>query len=302
MSALVVLGNVNVDLILGVLRAWPEPGTETVLSQAAWRVGGNAGNAAVALGALSADASIISTVGNDLPGHWLREQLQGLPVTWITVPEPTSITVAFSHPDGERSFVTHLGHLKSLCWEQLHPHLPTARMALLAGAFLTPTLRQNYPELLQNLAARGVQTALDAGWPDDGFTPAIRAEVASWLPYVHLLLVNEAEASGLTCETHPEDAARQLAQHMSPGGTVVVKQGRQGALALQNGTLVQVRAPEVQVVDTVGAGDTFNAAYLHALLQGYDQNLSLTFGVQVASHAVSSEQRHVLPAALLSPS
>ncbi|WP_371827250.1 carbohydrate kinase family protein [Deinococcus sp. QL22] len=89
---------------------------------------------------------------------------------------------------------------------------------------------------------------------------------------------------------------------MPLGSTVVVTQGEQGALALQNGTLLQVPAPEVLVVDPVGAGDTFNAAYLDAVLQGHNQRLSLTFGVQgAASHAVFSERRHVLPVALRNP-
>lgn len=301
MSGLVVLGNVNVDLILGPLRSWPEPGTETLLPQAVWRVGGNAGNAAVTLGALGTDACIISTVGQDLPGRWLQENLRGLPVTWVSVPDQTSITLAFTHPDGERSFVTHLGHLNSLCWDDLMPHLPASRLVLLAGAFLTPRLRQNYPSILEDLTRRGVQVALDMGWPDGGFTPAVRLEVAGWLPLVHHLLVNEVEASGLTCERDPEIAALRLAGQLAPGGTAVVKLGRQGALAVQHGAVVRAQAPEVQVVDTVGAGDTFNAAYLHALMQGRSLPSSVTYGVQVASHAVSSEVRHVLPAALLVP-
>lgn len=72
---LTLLGNVNVDLILGPLDGWPARGTEALVADLQWRVGGNAGNAAAACAALGTDCAVISTVGDDLAGAWLREQL-----------------------------------------------------------------------------------------------------------------------------------------------------------------------------------------------------------------------------------
>ena len=65
--------NVNVDLIMGPLGAWPQPGTENILAESALRVGGSAGNAALAFQALGVPFRLACNVGEDVFGHWLRE-------------------------------------------------------------------------------------------------------------------------------------------------------------------------------------------------------------------------------------
>ncbi len=68
-----VIGNVNVDLIMGPLGAWPQPGTENILAESALRVGGSAGNAALAFQALGVPFRLACNVGDDVFGRWLRE-------------------------------------------------------------------------------------------------------------------------------------------------------------------------------------------------------------------------------------
>ncbi|GGL99364.1 carbohydrate kinase family protein [Deinococcus aerophilus] len=291
---LVILGNINVDLIVGPLGEWPQRGTEVLVEELQWRVGGNAGNAAVACAALGTDHAVISTVGNDLAGEWLRRQLPAGPLTWISHPGPTSVTVAVSHPDGERTFLTQLGHLADLRWEVLRPHLPGSHFVLLAGAFLTPELRRQYPELLTHFERAGTQVALDMGWPDGGYTPQLRREVLSWLPRTQHLLINDLEALALADETEVRRAADALAAHLPPEGTLVVKCGASGVVLHHRGRVTVHAAPAVQVSDTVGAGDIWNAAYLHALSRQQGTEAAAGFAVQVASLAVSTQPRRYL--------
>ncbi|MFT2720283.1 carbohydrate kinase family protein [Deinococcus sp. A31D244] len=288
---LVILGNVNVDLIMGPLAQWPAEGEEVLVPELRWRVGGNAGNAALACHALGTDALTITSVGDDLAGTWLRTQLTGHAVHWLGSATPTSVTAAFSHPGSDRSFVTYLGHLQHLSWPDLAPHLPPARAALLAGAFLTPRLRQDYPALLARLNTQGTAAALDFGWPDGGFTPDIRAEILGWLPGVQHLLINELEAAHLTGAATPQAAAQHLAAHLHPHGTVVIKCGARGVVAHHAGREYATPAPTVQVIDSVGAGDTWNAVYLHGVLRGATLDEALQDAVQVASRAISTEPR-----------
>lgn len=296
---LLILGNINVDLILGPLSDWPQEGTERLVEGLEWRVGGNAGNAALACAALGTSFKAISTVGEDLAGQWLRSQFEGSPfraaqVQWLDTTEPTSITVAAAHPNGERTFLTHLGHLKTLSWATLQPHAPHSQIALLAGAFLTPTLRDEYPQILAYLQGQGTQVALDFGWPDEGFIPAIRQEVGGWLPQVQHLLINDLEAQHLTGLNRSEEALTALAAQLHPQGTVVIKRGAGGVLAQRGGQRYIQAAPAVTVLDSVGAGDTWNAAYLHALLRGDPLKDALHYAVQVASTAISTSPRQYL--------
>lgn len=291
---LVILGNINVDLILGPLDGWPGRGTEVLVEGLQWRVGGNAGNAAAACTALGTDHAVISTAGDDLAGKWLQEQLPAEQVTWLPCGGPTSVTVAVTHSDGERTFITQLGHLATLEWADLRPHVPASRFALLAGAFLTPVLRREYPEVLTYFGQNGTLVALDMGWPDGGYTPELRQEVERWLPQIHHLLINDLEALALTGETDLRCAVECLASHLHPDGTLVIKRGADGVL-LHHGRQVSLHAaPAIQVSDTVGAGDIWNAAYLHALIRAEGTEAAAEFAVQVASTAVSTNPRRYL--------
>lgn len=138
------------------------------------------------------------------------------------------MTVAVSHSDGERTFLTQLGHLATLEWAQLRLHVPPSRRVLLAGAFLTPALRREYPEMLTHFEQTGTQVALDMGWPDGGYTPELRREVLGWLPQAHHLLINDLEAQALTGESDLQRAAGCLTAHLHPEGTLVIKCGAEG--------------------------------------------------------------------------
>ena len=288
---LLILGNVNVDLILGPLDEWPQEGTERLVNQMQWRVGGNAGNAALACAALNTDFLTVSPVGDDLPGRWIKEQIPLDMTHWLPSEEPTSVSVAVTHPNGERTFITHLGHLNTLHWTDLKPHLPHCRAVLLAGAFLTPALRAEYPEVLRHFQAQGSQVAVDFGWPDGGFTPEVQGEVRGWLPLVHHLLINELEAQHLSGQASTTEALRTLAAQLHPQGTVVIKCGSAGVVAQYQGKQYAQSAPTVTVLDSVGAGDTWNAAYLHALLTGQEIENALAYAVNVASTAISTQPR-----------
>jgi sugar/nucleoside kinase (ribokinase family) len=113
--------------------------------------------------------------------------------------------------------------------------------------------------------------------------------VAETLQAVDIFLPNLCEAERLTGLDGAEAAARRLAQ-LTP--RVVMKLGEQGALAAQGETLLHVPGIRVEVVDTTGAGDSFNAGYLYSALQGHDLETSLKYanlvgGASVTGHGVS---------------
>ncbi|HEY4191306.1 MAG TPA: PfkB family carbohydrate kinase [Mesorhizobium sp.] len=296
MRPLAVIGNVNVDLILGPAAPWPKAGTEIIVDHDELRVGGQAGNSALVWQALGVDFSIAANVGSDQFGRWLREEFGRRAEKWTVSPEGTTLSVGITHPDGERTFFTTRGHLPRLDLAGVLSVLDGPQLAggwaLLCGSFLTNDLTRDYTAFFDWADSHGIAVALDTGWPMDGWTQANRDAVKAWLSRCALALFNEIETTTLAGLDDPVEAAKKLQAGMKKDAVAVVKRGPQGALAIgAYGAAVQVDAPAVDVVDTIGAGDVFNAAFLAALVRGEALAACLTAGTQVASRAISTRPR-----------
>ena len=146
------------------------------------RPGGSAGNVALAVSYLGGASLLLSAVGNDEPGTWLRGQFRPLGASLAVCDAPTTLTVGLIHSCGERSFFTTRGHLEAFTYELLRPRIATAphlhSIVLLSGVFLTPALRASYPALIRELRQLGYQVALDTNWPPQDWSADLRAEVA----------------------------------------------------------------------------------------------------------------------------
>jgi sugar/nucleoside kinase (ribokinase family) len=293
-----VVGNVNVDLMLGPQQPWPTPGTEVLLPYTDLRPGGGAGNAALALQALGADFELIGSSGDDAFGAWLTEEFAGVAGSWVKAARSTALTVGITHPNGERTFFSHLGHLEDLGLDQVMRglgNIASGDALLLMGAFLTPRLRPHYVQLMAWARERGARIALDPGWPPEGWA-VCRSEANIWLETCDHLLINELEALSWSDCADLEAAVSALQRCMSPGGLVIVKRGSDGALWYDGEQRQQCEAPRITVVDTVGAGDTFDAAYLQNWVSGHPLEDCVRFGIRTASLAVSTMPRRYVEA------
>lgn len=296
MRPLAVIGNVNVDLIVGPVAPWPKAGTETVVDHDDLRVGGQAGNTALAWQALGIDFEIAANLGDDQFGRWLREAFGRRAQNWPVCPEGTTLSVGMTHPDGERTFFTTRGHLPRFSLADVLAVLDGNRLsggyALLCGSFLTDDLTRDYDAFFDWAEAHRIAVALDTGWPIDGWTEANCAAARNWLSRCELALFNEVETTTLAGLASPAEAARKIRDGMRNGATVVVKRGPDGAIAIgADGKFIEVPAPRVTVVDTIGAGDVFNAAFLAALVQERSLEDCLSAAIQVASRAISTLPR-----------
>lgn len=289
-----VIGNLNVDLVMGPQEPWPTPGTEVLLPMSDLRVGGAAGNAALALREIETPYRLVANRGNDILGRWLADAFPDQSEVPVS-DAPTTVSVGITHPNGERTFFTSAGHLNRFdlaCVEaQLPPAAEQGAIALVVGSFVTPMLLRDYPSLIASLRRRRFMVALDTGWPDGGWTEDVCSQVRSWLPACGQLLINEAEAQGLAGRTDTRAAAEAILAWMAPEAVLVVKRGPSGAIGFCGSAQVEVPAPAVTVVDTIGAGDAFNAGYLSALVRGRAPGEAVAAGVDLASLAVSTLPR-----------
>jgi sugar/nucleoside kinase (ribokinase family) len=168
-------------------------------------------------------------------------------------------------------------------------------IALVVGGFLTDRLTADYDGLFDLLAKHRIEMALDTGWPITGWNAKIRAQCLSWLSHCHHLLMNEVELLSLLEAASIEEAMAAAARQMPKDGRVIAKRGPLGASGLSGGRLAHKPAPRVTAVDTIGAGDVFNAGYLAAVARGGSFEDSIATGVAVASRAISTHPREYGP-------
>ena len=131
-----------------------------------------------------------------------------------------------------------------------------------ASYFLQTRLRPNVCGLFQRAHRLGLTTSLDTNWdPEEAWRG-----VDNVLPFCDVFLPNAAEARAIAHTNDLEEAARLLG---SATTVVPVKLGEDGGLVYQDGEIERINAFPVQVVDTVGAGDSFDAGFMYGYLNGW---------------------------------
>lgn len=297
---LLIIGDIGVDLVLGPVSEWPRPGTEALMECSELRAGGSAGNAALAVSYLGGLSQLLSAVGDDAAGRWLGAQFHSLGASLEVCEAATTLSVGLIHSCGERTFLTTRGHLETLSYESVRARLAPARhpnsIALLSGVFLTPALRACYSRLIGDLGALGYQVALDTNWPPQDWSVAVRAEVAAWISGCDHVLLNELEVRSLADTADLARAIERIIPMLKPGATLVAKTGARGARGAQDGRRCECAAPQATIFDTIGAGDSFNAGYLLARLDGAELEQALTAGCRAAAAIISRFPRRSINA------
>jgi sugar/nucleoside kinase (ribokinase family) len=295
MRPLAIVGNVNVDIIVGDCSPVLKPGTESMVAHGDVRPAGCVGNTALAWMAMKVPFQAAANTGNDMLGDWLRSVFAAHSARWPRESCATTFSVGIAHPDSERTFLTTPGHLTRFSFAQVEAALDLKALrggiALVVGSFLTERLAAEYGRLFDLLAAHDVQIALDTGWPVTGWTSDVRKQCLAWAARCDHLLLNEVELMSMFGETRLDAAMKAAARSLPQGGSVIAKRGPNGASGLKNGDLVHAPAPSVPVLDTAGAGDIFNAGYLARMAQGASLPEALEAGVAAASRAISTNPR-----------
>jgi sugar/nucleoside kinase (ribokinase family) len=265
---LLVVGDANPDVIIGPLRAPLAFGQREQLVEAgALTLGGSAAIMACGAARLGLSVAFAGRVGDDDAGRFVRDALaaRGVDVGALRLdPDlPTPLTVVVTRGD-DRAIVTAPGTLAVTSGAELPESLlAAARHVHAASYFLMPRLARALPGLFRAARALGATTSLDTN--DD---PAGRwdpAGLAAVLSETDILLPNAHEARQIARAGSPEAAAAALAAR---GPLVAVKNGADGALCHDGRTLMTTRGVSMTPADTVGAGDSFDAGFVAAVLAG----------------------------------
>jgi sugar/nucleoside kinase (ribokinase family) len=273
---ILVAGEINPDLILSGLDLEPRFGQhETLVDSADLTIGSSCAIFACGAARLGLRVAIIGIVGKDLFGDFMLVEMQRRAVdTSPVIVDPscsTGLSVILNRGQ-DRAILTHMGSIDALQASHVTDDLlKTSRHLHVASYFLQTALQPGLPGLFRRARSLGLTTSLDTNWdPAEKWTG-----VQSLLDLTDLFLPNAAEAQALTGMPDAGAAALSLAQH---AGSVAVKQGAQGALAARGNFLVQVDAIPARVVDTVGAGDSFDAGFLYGFLDNWPIERCLILG------------------------
>ncbi len=286
-----LIGNVNLDIVLGAVTPWPTPGTERIVERREARVGGAAGVAAMALQALGTPFRLHARIGDDAFGDVVRHEMGPAGRQLERVHAHTGTSVGVTHPHGERTFFTELGHLAELDLAGVAAELERSEpgWALVCGYFLLPALRHGGGrDLMRRTREAGHRLLFDGGWPSEGFDGLVREELDALLPFVDVVLPNEAEALAWAATDSLPEAIRHLER---AGGRAVVKRGAAGASWMEQGRVRNAPAPDLAVADTVGCGDAFNAALLVVVRGGGSWPEAVARAVRYASRVAASAPR-----------
>jgi sugar/nucleoside kinase (ribokinase family) len=264
---LLVVGDCNPDLVLAGRDLRPRFGQgETWVEQAELVVGGTSSITACGAARLGLRTAMAAVVGDDLFGRFMLDQLaaRGVDTSPVAVDRrrPTGLSAVLTEP-GDRATMTFQGTIGAVQAEMVSDDLLARARHVHTGGWFLQGAAPVLAGILRRARAAGATTSLDPGADPDG---AWDGGLRELLPDLDQFLPNEAEALALTGAPDVERAAGQLA---ALGPAVAVKCGRRGVLAVAGGELAWAPALEVQVVDTIGAGDSTDAGWLAGRLLGW---------------------------------
>jgi len=263
-----IAGELNLDLILYGLPAEMQLERELLADGFSATLGSSSAIVAHNASMLGACVAFITKVGMDDFGRIALERLQtsGVDISRATKSKSTATGVTILLPHGDRRHIlTYPGTIGELTVADLDfDFLTQARHFHLSSLYLQRGLHAGLPDLLSRLKKAGLTISLDTNDDPEDLWGSPLAEV---LPYVDVFLPNEDEICRMTNQSGLDDAIKSLAAKVP---TIVVKRGRRGARVWEQGRSVDVNPVTVTPVDTIGAGDSFDAGFLFAYLRSRD--------------------------------
>lgn len=283
MKPLLVVGDLNADLILTGLSGHPRYGREVLVNGCSMTLGGSGAIFACGAARLGRRVKFVGKIGEDTTGDFVLKLLRdrGVDVSGVKrdAKTGTGIAVAFTET-GDRALVSYLGTVATTTMRELSiGNLKKYGHLHLTSPFLQLGMRGEFAPLLMKAKRAGLTTSMDPGWD-----PRERWDLEAIYPWLDVLLVNEVEAKALTKVGRPAEAAKKLAEKVL---LAVVKNGARGAFASTKSGHWKAGSYEVDSIDTTGAGDTFDAAFIDGWLQGHRVHEVLAYAC--AAGAISTE-------------
>ena len=231
------------------------------------------------LSSLGSKVSFLGKIGKDGFASTVLNSLQLKNVDTSAIIQSDSLNTGATivlNFDQDRAMVTYPGAMEDLKLEDIDfENIATARHLHFSSVFLQPGIRYDLPILFKKAKSFGLTTSLDPQWD-----PAEKWEInlQELLPQLDVFMPNMAEFQLLTSTKSLEKGIAKIKQ-FAPNLTVIVKDGANGAFGW-NG-VEWIHQPAVlndNPVDCIGAGDSFNAGFIHKFTKGSSLKQCLEYG------------------------
>jgi sugar/nucleoside kinase (ribokinase family) len=293
-----VVGPLNIDIIIKgnapvnieELNRWSGPSDIHILTA------GAAGYIAQNLNRLGNEIHLVSSIGDDSFGKMILDILtkSGINTKYIVVEQGKECAIAifillFGNDKRPLTFrlPTHSGWPKKFD-KRVEDHLLDTELLHSAGYFHFPDLwNDNFVALLKKAKSRGLTVSIDPQFPLSSLEPPWIKVLKPLIPYIDILMVDQQETLSIMAKNSIEEAAKAL---LEEGFKIIaIKLGDKGVLVKDASIMKYVHAiTPKRFVDTIGAGDAFDAGFLHAILEGKDLENSAKAGILTATNSIQN--------------
>ena len=266
---IIALGELNVDLLLNKIGGFPEVGKEIFAKEMTLTLGSSTAIFAANAASLGAKVSFLGMVGNDDFGAFVRTSLEKRGVDTSNLIEvstaATGLTAILNY-DQDRANVTYPGAMSIMGVKDIRPEvIAQAKHVHISSIFLQETLHKDIYEIVKLVKDNGATLSMDMQFdPEEKWD----FDYKKILPLVDIFMPNIQELTAVTGKKTLEEAVAEVRPYInvlvvkmgSKGSTVVTKEGEKFLPAMLNSN----------VVDAIGAGDSFNSGFITAFVQGKD--------------------------------
>ncbi len=275
---ILAIGELNVDLILNRIDGEPEVGKEKFAGDMILTLGSSTAIFAANAAALGAKVGFVGMIGRDNFGELIKDSLEAKGVDTSMLIETDSLssgaTIVLNYGE-DRAMITYQGAMAAMSFDDIDKAVfEKARHIHISSIFLQPALNADLEKLLAYARSRQVTTSLDTQWDP---AETWKFDYARILPLVSVFLPNEKELMLLTSSSTVDEAVEKIRPYVN---TAIIKMGNKGSLLVCKG-----REPEFlpsflnkEVVDAIGAGDSFNAGCISRFVKGESLNDCQRFG------------------------
>jgi sugar/nucleoside kinase (ribokinase family) len=271
-----VAGELNVDIILNHINKFPALGKEVLANQMAITLGSSSAIFASNLSAMGSKVAFAGTLARDHFGELILKSLQskGVDTSHIVYTSKlgTGATIALNFHE-DRAMITYPGAMSLFSMEDIPENLFRESKHLhVSSIFLSTGLIKHVHKLFRKAKESGLTTSLDPQWdPQEKWD----IDFAALLPDIDVFIPNENELRALT---GLQDITKAVDKLKAYANILIVKSGRDGAFLWRGKEFIHQPAfLNKEVVDSIGAGDSFGAGFIHQFLQGKSLKQCLEF-------------------------